>query len=72
MTAKERTQLKMFWFARWLAMCYADSPAFNTETGDWYANQLGHFNRIVWPKWLKAAKKSGELQLSLDCIKKNA
>lgn len=70
MTTTERTNLKMFWFARWLAMCYAGVEPFNEAKGKWYTEQLGHFNRVIYKKWLKQAKKTGDLRATLDLIKK--
>ena len=59
MTSTERTNLKMLWFARWLASCYDGTGAMTIENGKWYAEQLGHFNRVVYKRWLKQSKANG-------------
>lgn len=51
---------KAFLFARWISMCYADTKVdgisvLNLEKGQWYKEQLQHFNEVVYPNM----KKSG-------------
>lgn len=59
---------KMFLFARWISICYADEhkdengnyigsgsgmSVLNTEDGEWWKKQLDHFNKTVWPNYIK-------------------
>jgi hypothetical protein len=44
-------EVKMFMFARWLAMCY--EGVLNKENGYWYKEQLEHFNKVIWPQYLE-------------------
>ena len=57
------TNTKMFLFARWISMCYADArnsnldgisaSVLNTEDGVWWRKQLKHFNEVVYPEQIK-------------------
>jgi hypothetical protein len=49
----------MFLFARWMSTCYADTvevgrtSVLNTESGEWWKEQLDHFNEKVYPNYIK-------------------
>ena len=52
------TDVKMFLFARWIAMCYADTQiegisVLNKEDGHWYKETLNYFNETIYPEYLK-------------------
>jgi len=84
-TLNEKT--KMFLFARWISMIYADEhlddnmkyqgdPDFNPkegmsvlnrESGNWWLEQLNHFNDVVFPNYIK----NGSFEDTKDFIKKN-
>jgi hypothetical protein len=63
LTSQEKSLIQQLWFARWMAMCY--SEVLNTETGDWYAEQLIYFNEVVYPQWLQKAKETYDLDVTL-------
>lgn len=42
----------MFLFARWITTCY-DTSVLNRENGEWWKEQLKHFNTIVYPNLIK-------------------
>jgi len=44
-------EVKMFLFTRWIAVNYAD--VLNTEKGEWYKQQIKHFNKVVYPNYIK-------------------
>jgi len=51
---------KAFMFARYMSMCYADSESFgggpsvlNSEDGKWWKDKLVHFNKVVYPNYIK-------------------
>lgn len=56
MNHRQETRLKMFWFARWLAMNY--EGYLNKETGQWYAEQLRYFEETAYPNMLETARKN--------------
>ena len=56
----------MIWFARWMAMCYLD--VMNSENGKFYSNCLAHFEKTVYPQWLKSAKLRDDLDLEFEII----
>ena len=66
---KQTEDVKMFLFARWISMCYADTmvdglSVLNTETGHWYKEQLEHFNSVVYPNYVK----NGKIQENVDFL----
>lgn len=44
--------VKMFLFARWMAVCY-DSNTLNTESGEWWKERLQDFNENVYPNYIE-------------------
>jgi hypothetical protein len=40
----------------------------NREDGKWYAEQLVHFENVVFKEWLKAARAKRDLEVTLDMI----
>lgn len=68
MTASERTKLKQFWFVRWITLCYAGEVSFNEVSGNWYAEQLAYFNKVVYRNYLKQAKEKNDLERTLRII----
>jgi hypothetical protein len=43
--------VKMFLFARWVCVNYGS--VLNTKKGDWYKEQIKHFNNFVYPNYIK-------------------
>lgn len=40
----------------------------NMEDGKWYAEQLAHFENVVFKEWLKTARAKGDLAVTLEMI----
>ena len=40
----------------------------NMEDGKWYAEQLAHFENVVFKEWLKSARAKGDLAVTLEMI----
>ena len=40
----------------------------NMENGKWYAEQLAHFENVVFKEWLKSARERGDLAVTLEMI----
>ena len=40
----------------------------NMEDGKWYAEQLAHFENVVFKEWIKSARKRGDLEVTLEMI----
>ena len=40
----------------------------NMENGKWYAEQLAHFENVVFKEWLKSARAKGDLAVTLEMI----
>ena len=40
----------------------------NMENGKWYAEQLAHFENVVFKEWLKSARAKGDLAVTLELI----
>jgi len=61
------TKLKMFWFTRWLATNYEGT--LNTQLGEWYIEQIKHFNENVFPTMLDTEIQNNRLEPTLLFLK---
>ena len=62
--------VKMLLFGRWMAMNYA-TKELNGENSYWWKDQLDHFNKIVYPNYIKngTVEKHIEVLTNKDIIK---
>ena len=59
--------LKMIWYSRWLVMNY-DTGILMTENGVFYAKSMVHFEKYVYPEWVKRHDISKEIEMIQDYI----
>ena len=57
-------KIKMFLFGRWIATNY--EGVLNNQCGEWWKEQLRHFNTKVYPNYLK----NGTIEKTKKFLKK--